>query len=80
MACFFASRSAKITCRLMSSCEEFERGRDHLLLDVRVCRTSTTDANADVVGGEILLCDSSHLFVESSREQEIAVIAVLIGI
>ena len=40
----------------------------------------TTNADADVVVGEVLLGELAYVLVEGRREQEIAMITILIGI
>jgi hypothetical protein len=45
-----------------------------------VGRTSTTNANTDVVGGEILASQLAHVSIEGGREQKIAMIAIFVGV
>lgn len=52
----------------------------YLLSDVHVRRAGTTNANTDMIIGEILLGQLSHVLVESGREQEITMITVLVGV
>lgn len=41
---------------------------------------STTDANTNMVDGEVLASKFAHVSVESRREEKITMIAILIGI
>lgn len=43
-------------------------------------RTCAANADADVVVGEVLLGELAHVLVECCREQEIAMITILIGV
>ena len=51
-----------------------------VLLDVAGRRTSPTDADADVVLSKELLGDAAHGLVESSAEEQVAVVAILVGV
>jgi hypothetical protein len=42
--------------------------------------TGTTDADADMIVGEISLGQLAHVLVEGRREQEVTVVAVFVGI
>ena len=52
----------------------------HVLLHVHVNRTGTTNTDANVIDGEVLLGELSHVFVEGSGEEQIAMISILVGV
>lgn len=55
-------------------------GFPHRLLDVGMGGASTTDADADVIIGEILLGNLAQLWFEGGREEQIMVIGIFVGV
>ena len=59
-----------------------EKGRcdAHVLLNVHVNATGTTNSDANMIDSKILLGELTHILVEGSGEEQIAVISIFISV
>lgn len=75
----FSLFSTQMTLKTVSEAKDKNK-KTYILLDIDVSRTCTTDADTDVIAGEVLFRKLAHSLIEGGREQHIAVVAVLIGV